>query len=445
MRYKGYHGQIEVDGQTLVITRDGRVARIGFGKDTPPRRIPLQAISGVNFKDASRLTNGWIQLLLGGVEKARPTTGTAASDPDVVMFTHGDRQVFAELNSWLLAMVATNRELDMDPTTVAFDAGEGRQGRLAARQEELEAKLAAKRQELADRGQALRQPASEDREDIATAVARMGWKLGGKREIKKLTEHLNEGELVRFIAQGAYRNGQGIVVLTDQRLLFVFHGLVRQAVEDFPLDRISSVATKSGMVTGEVKVHASGNEAVISHIVKADLKLLADALRDRLAGQSNDSAQPTSTQPVAAPQPDVLDQLRKLAELRDAGTLTSHEFDTRESRTPPPSLIPRRHATPWLAAGDQHEGSSVAAGNYARFAACQCDSADPCTHIYVVLVDVSACDRACRGSRTFSARKQSVSPDRGVGPARTPAGRSLQRVVRWSVAGARPTRDDSGR
>ncbi|WP_372346773.1 hypothetical protein [Streptomyces sp. KL116D] len=51
--------------------------------------------------------------------------------------------------------------------------------------------------------------------------------------MKKLAEHLHDGEEVRLIAQGTYADRQGILVLTDLRLLFLFHGLVSQAKEDF--------------------------------------------------------------------------------------------------------------------------------------------------------------------------------------------------------------------
>jgi hypothetical protein len=321
MRYEGYNGQIEIQDDTVVITREGRLAKAAFGKNVPPRRIPLQAISGIRSKEASRLGNGWIQLLLGGVDKPAPTAGTAAGDPDVVLFTHGKRDSFEELKAWLLTVVTKNQADGVDPAVVDFDEGHGRQTRLAAKQQELGEKLEAQKIETSGPG--------GERPDIAAAAARMGWKLGGRRELKRLPEHLYDNEQVRFIAQGTYDKNQGIVVLTDQRLVFVFHGMMSQAIEDFPLDRISSVATKAGMVTGELTVHASGNNAVISQIVKADLKLLVEALRQRLADGSG--AAPAMQQAAQTAQPDVMDQLRKLAELRDAGILTTEEFDAKKA------------------------------------------------------------------------------------------------------------------
>ncbi len=149
---------------------------------------------------------------------------------------------------------------------------------------------------------------------------------GGKRELKKLAEHLYEGETVRFIAQGTYEGDQGIVVLTDVRLLFLFHGVMRQRKEDFPLRLISSVQTKSGWGTGEIKVWVSGNSASISGIVKSDLEPLADAVRQGIATQH--AAPPTA--PSAESADDPYEALRKLASLRDAGVLTEEEFETKK-------------------------------------------------------------------------------------------------------------------
>jgi hypothetical protein len=50
------------------------------------------------------------------------------------------------------------------------------------------------------------------------------WLRGGKREPKKLPGHLYEGETVRFTARGTCEGDEGIVVLTDARLLFLSTG-----------------------------------------------------------------------------------------------------------------------------------------------------------------------------------------------------------------------------
>ncbi len=166
----------------------------------------------------------------------------------------------------------------------------------------------------------------DERPDIVAAAARMGWQMGGKRELKKLAGHLYEGETVRFIAQGTYEDDQGILVLTDVRVLFLFHGVIRQRKEDFPLRLISSVQTKSGWGTGEMKVFVSGSSASISGILKSDLEPLADAVRQGMTAQH--AAPPTAPSAVSADDP--YEALRKLASFRDASVLTEEEFDAKK-------------------------------------------------------------------------------------------------------------------
>ena len=326
MKYEGYNGQIEVGDDELVITRDGMRARAVFGKDTPARHIPLGALGGVRLKEATRVKNGWIQLLLGGESAEELSTGTAGSNANAVLFTHGKRKQFGKLHETLVGIVTANTEAGIDPSQVDWDRVSGQQGRFDKKQAEAEAKAEATADRKMQEGLAKAQEAGL-RPDIAEASARMGWKFGGKREIKKLHEHLHEGELVRYIAQGTYDGNQGIVVLTDERLLFVFHGHMSQAVEDFPLDKITSVQTKAGFASGDLTVYASGNSSVIKTIVNDDMKQLAQGLRDHIR-----TGPPTS--PVAAPAAhiDVADQIAKLGALRDQGLLTEEEFAAQKAK-----------------------------------------------------------------------------------------------------------------
>lgn len=116
MRYRGFNGEIETDGRTLAITRSGLVARGAFGKNVEPRVIPLRAIRGVRLKPATRLMNGWLQLLLGGGDTPELSTGTAPSNGDTVMFTHKNREAFGQLHRWLESVAAENTAHEVDPS-----------------------------------------------------------------------------------------------------------------------------------------------------------------------------------------------------------------------------------------------------------------------------------------------------------------------------------------
>lgn len=122
------------------------------------------------------------------------------------------------------------------------------------------------------------------RPDIDAATERLPSALGAKREIRKLPEVLWEGETVEMLATGQYGGGQGLVALTDRRVLFFKHGFLRQVVEDFPYNKVSSAQWTAGPLMGTLTVFTSGNKAEIKSMPKDAGKALADKLRARLAG-----------------------------------------------------------------------------------------------------------------------------------------------------------------
>ena len=168
--------------------------------------------------------------------------------------------------------------------------------------------------------------AEEMRPDIQAAKDRMRVKFGGGREIKKLLEHLWEGETVERMTTGTYGKGTGLVVLTDRRLLFFQEGLMSKTSEDFPLEKVSSVQWSSGMVLGAIVIFASGNSE-IKNVGKDDGKEIVDLIRHRLLP----APAPTPAAPTPAA-PDPYEQLKKLGDLLDAGILTRRSSRKRRHR-----------------------------------------------------------------------------------------------------------------
>ena len=174
------------------------------------------------------------------------------------------------------------------------------------------------------------QPATYGRADVDAAAERMGFKLGSKREIKKLVEHLWDGETVEFLASGTYGGGGGLLALTDRRLIFLRDAWTSKVVEDFPIDKISSVQWKSGMLTGSVLIFVSGNKSEIGNVQKDAGKALTDSVRSKIAGLNQMSA-PTAAAAAAAQDVDPMEQITKLGALRDAGLLTDEEFTAKKA------------------------------------------------------------------------------------------------------------------
>lgn len=106
----------------------------------------------------------------------------------------------------------------------------------------------------------------------------------GRREINELPSILAPTEYIDNIAQGTYNNGQGILVSTNRRLLFVDKGMLYGLkVEDFPLDKVTSIQYETGLLFGEIKIHTSGNIAKIDNVEKASARSFAEFVRNKLS------------------------------------------------------------------------------------------------------------------------------------------------------------------
>jgi hypothetical protein len=319
VRYEGENGQIELRDRELIISRQGFRARSIFGKNAAERTVPLDALSGVQLKEATRAWSGWLQLSFGGEPAVELSKGTAGSDANTVTFPHKKRDAFRELHDRLLVIISEKSEAGIDPSQVEWDQISGGLGRFETRANP-EGRLAqAERLEKAE--------AAGLRPDIAGGECPHGdpdVRQAGDQEPARTSSR--EREQVLVMGAGTYEQKQGIVALTDQRLLFVFHGMLGHAVEDFPLDRLENVQTKVGMTSGDLTVSSAGKSTVIKSIYKSDLKRLADALRQRIAVGS----QPVQAAP--ADSLDVADQLAKFAALRDQGVLTEEEFATQKEK-----------------------------------------------------------------------------------------------------------------
>ncbi|MBK3568829.1 PH domain-containing protein [Streptomyces sp. MBT62] len=171
------------------------------------------------------------------------------------------------------------------------------------------------------------------RPDIDAAAEKLSASFGAKREIQRLPEVLWEGETVELLATGIYGKGNGLLAMTNQRLVFYFHGVMSQKVEDFPYSRISSVQWAGGMLMGTLTVFASGNKAEIKQVPKDQGKALADALRQKISAAA---APPVAAAPAAAaPAPaaqDVASRLQTLEHLRQQGLVTEEEYTQRRNQ-----------------------------------------------------------------------------------------------------------------
>lgn len=103
MEAKGKTGRITFDGQYITITRDTFLARSTVGKGE--KRLHVAQISGVQWKPAGAVVNGFIQFTVPGGNERRSRLGSqtndAAHDENSVVFTKKQQPAFEELRQAL--------------------------------------------------------------------------------------------------------------------------------------------------------------------------------------------------------------------------------------------------------------------------------------------------------------------------------------------------------
>ena len=169
----------------------------------------------------------------------------------------------------------------------------------------------------------------EDDRGISEAVEKLGRysRMMGRREIAHLRNVLNPEERVVALAQGTYERLSSLIVLTDQRLIFLEKGILRESVKEFQLNAVSSMSLSKGWKGEALEFTVSGTKGSITQMLVGQGETLAAAYR-QLRNASARSAAPAVPAPAG---PDVLGQLEQLGKLRDAGVLTETEFESKKS------------------------------------------------------------------------------------------------------------------
>lgn len=107
---KGHTGQIVFEGDYVTITRKGFNARVTVGKGE--KRVHVSQISGVQWKPAGLMVNGFIQFTVPGGNERRSAFGSqttnAVTDENSVVFTKKQMPEFEKLRAAIEAAIAAH-------------------------------------------------------------------------------------------------------------------------------------------------------------------------------------------------------------------------------------------------------------------------------------------------------------------------------------------------
>ncbi|OOE43993.1 hypothetical protein BZG06_10155 [Salinivibrio kushneri] len=160
-----------------------------------------------------------------------------------------------------------------------------------------------------------------------------------KHVTKFKSDHLQSGESVlawskgyigEAMGRGDKTQHNGVLIVTESRAVFYRKGFTGEIIETMPLKSISSIERKSTFGFHTITMHASHDDLSFK---STDGKEATQALVDTIERGRADA--PSPSQPAAEPeqnQPDAIEQIKKLAELKDAGALTDEEFQAKKEK-----------------------------------------------------------------------------------------------------------------
>jgi len=153
-----------------------------------------------------------------------------------------------------------------------------------------------------------------------------------EKQMTHAREHLEEGESPVEIVFGAYETKvlgsdsvrEGVFIATDRRLVFFGKKMFGFDLESFPYSSISSIEFSKGFMGHTISFFASGNNVKMKWIKTDNIAAFVGHIRSNMGKKENSGAL-SSAQPI-----DPIEQIRKLAELKDSGLITEQEFTSKK-------------------------------------------------------------------------------------------------------------------
>jgi hypothetical protein len=158
--------------------------------------------------------------------------------------------------------------------------------------------------------------------------------------LEQAAPHLEAGEVIRAAVMGAYETKimgsdtvrNGVLIATDRRVVFYAKKLGGFDLESFPFGNISSFEHGKSMMGHNIAFHASGNAVQVKWLQPATefaafLDVVKEAMNAKHLVARSEPAAPATT----APSSDVFELLKQLGALRDAGVISTDDFEAKKA------------------------------------------------------------------------------------------------------------------
>ena len=89
-----------------------------------------------------------------------------------------------------------------------------------------------------------------------------------RKQLSHLPDMLMENEQVLVFCYGFMDWKNGLVVLTDRRIMFLFKGILSSKLTSIPISRINSLSGETGMVLGKIIINEGSSSITIKNVQK---------------------------------------------------------------------------------------------------------------------------------------------------------------------------------
>ena len=158
-------------------------------------------------------------------------------------------------------------------------------------------------------------------------IKEMLWKsgsliLGTKKEVKELTNIINDDEIITYATSGVYDGHTWLVVSTNKRIIFLDKGMLFGVNQiEIPLSKVNAGKYKKGLFVGEIEIWDGASMFRVKSVLKKTLIPFINAVNNSI-----EEMKKTQNSPKLS----VADEIMKFKRLLDEGAITQEEFDKKK-------------------------------------------------------------------------------------------------------------------
>ena len=146
--------------------------------------------------------------------------------------------------------------------------------------------------------------------------------LGTKKEVKELTNIINNDEIITYATSGVYDGPTWLVVSTNKRIIFLDKGMLFGVNQiEIPLSKVNAVKYKKGLFIGEIEIWDGASMFRVKSVLKKTLIPFINAVNNSI-----EEMKKTQNSPKLS----VADEIMKFKRLLDEGAITQEEFDKKK-------------------------------------------------------------------------------------------------------------------